>query len=55
MNDWMAEQHRDECELRKAALDALQASQVRPLTKDEGMALAYCAGVANDFHKELKK
>lgn len=54
MSDWQAEQHRDECELQRAALDALQASQVRPLTKDEAMALAYSAGVANQFDKENK-
>lgn len=48
------EQRRDESELQKAALDALQASLVRPLTKDEAMAVAYSAGLANTFYKELR-
>lgn len=52
MNDYEAQQH-DMEQLQKAALEALQASLVRPLTKDEAMAVAYSAGVANDFYKEI--
>ena len=54
LRDWQAAQHKDECELQKAALEALQASLVRPLTKDEAMAVAYSAGLANDFYKETR-
>ena len=55
MSDWQQAQHDDELALQKAALEALQASRTRPLTEDEAMALAYSAGVANDFYKEIRK
>jgi hypothetical protein len=55
MSDWRGEQYRDECELQKAALEALQASLTRPLTQDEAMAVAYSAGLANDFYKEIRQ
>jgi hypothetical protein len=53
--NWQAEQHRDECLLQQAATEALKASGTRPLTEDEQMALAYAAGLANDFYKEIRK
>jgi hypothetical protein len=53
--DWQMQQQQDEEVIQKAALDALQASLARPLTEDEAMALAYSAGVANSFYKELRK
>jgi hypothetical protein len=52
--DWQAAQHKDECELQRAAMEALLASRKRPLTDAEAMALAYSAGIANDFYKEIR-
>lgn len=49
-DDQAAQQH-DMEQLEKAALEALQASLVRPLTQPEAMALAYSAGVANEFYR----
>jgi hypothetical protein len=54
MTDYEAFQADQEA-LQKASLDALKASLARPLTADEAMALAYSAGVANDFYKEMKQ
>lgn len=52
--NWEAEQHRDECELQRAAKEALLAARTRPLTEEEIMAAAYCAGIANDVYREIK-
>ncbi len=52
---WQQEQHKDECELEKAATDALLAAKHRPLSDEEIMAVAYSAGVANNVFKELRK
>jgi plasmid maintenance system antidote protein VapI len=52
---WKQEQLRDELAMQREALKALEASQTRPLTKDEAMSLAYLAGVANDFYKEIRQ
>lgn len=46
---------RDLQALHKACLDALLASQSRPLTEDEAMALAWSAGFSVDFYKETRK
>lgn len=48
------EYERDQQELQKAALEALQASRTRALTEDEAMTLAYSAGLANPFYKEIR-
>lgn len=53
-DNWQGEQHRDECELQRAAMEALRASRTRPLTEQEQMALAYSAGIANDYYKEIR-
>jgi hypothetical protein len=45
MTDWQAEQYRDECERIRQCIQVLQASAVRPLTKDEIQILAHEAGV----------
>ncbi len=50
---WEAEQQRDMDALEKAALEALEASTKRALTRDEQMALAYAAGVANEHYKRI--
>ena len=54
MTDYEAFQADQEA-LHKAALDALQASRTRPLSEDEAMALAWSAGLANDFYREIRK
>lgn len=38
---------------QREALDALQASQVRTLTKDEAMLLAWLGGLSTEFYKAL--
>lgn len=48
------EYERDLAELHKAAIDAAIASQSRPLTENEIMTWAWCAGIANDVYKELR-
>lgn len=53
--DWQQAQQQDEEALHKAALEALEASLLRPLSESEAMALAYSAGLANDLYKELRK
>lgn len=50
-DDWQAEQYRDECELQKAALEALQAAKALGLPEDKLMTLAYIGGVANEFYR----
>jgi hypothetical protein len=55
MSDWQQQQQHDEDELQRAALEALQASLARPLTKDEAMALAYSVGLANDFYRGIQQ
>lgn len=40
---------------QREALDALQASQVRTLTKDEAMLLAWLGGLSNEFYKEIRQ
>ncbi|MDQ2987412.1 MAG: hypothetical protein M3R13_11975 [Armatimonadota bacterium] len=52
---WQQEQHRDELDLQRQALEALQAARTRPLSENELMALAYSAGLANTFYKEMHK
>lgn len=51
MSDEQALQQHDMEQLQQAALEALQASLQRPLTQPEAMALAYSAGVANEFYR----
>jgi hypothetical protein len=53
-DDWQAQQQHDLEQMHRTVLEALQASLERPLTKDEAMALAWSAGLANDFYKEIR-
>lgn len=41
-------------EMERAAVEALTASKVRPLTDDEVMLVAWCAGVSNQVFKEIR-
>jgi hypothetical protein len=52
---WQAEQLRDELAMQREAMKALEASLVRPLTKDEAMTVAYTAGFANDFYRGIQQ
>lgn len=54
MNDWQHAQQQDEQELQERILQALEASQSRPLTKDEAMLLAWSSGCATEFFKETR-
>lgn len=53
--DWQLAQKADEDALQEAALEALKASRMRPLTDDEVMTLGYAAGMANDVYREIRK
>lgn len=55
MSDWEEAQKADEEALQQAALEALKASLGRPLSEGEAMAVAYSAGLANDFYREIKR
>jgi hypothetical protein len=54
MNDWQEQQHADELAFQKAAVEALKASQTRPLTEEEAMTVAAMAGIASDFYREIR-
>ena len=47
-------QHRDMEQFQQQALEALRASQQRPLTPDEGMLLAWLGGVSTEFYREIR-
>lgn len=51
---WQMQQQQDEQQQQEEALKALKASMQRPLTRDEAMALAYSAGVANVFYQQMQ-
>lgn len=53
MSDWSEEQHRDECLRRQEALDAIRHAYALGLAETECMALAYEAGIANQFYQEI--
>jgi hypothetical protein len=53
LSDYAAYQADQEV-LVKASLEALQASRTRPLTEEEQMTLAWSAGLAGAFYKEIK-
>ena len=53
--DWQQQQHADELALQKAALDAILHAQKLGLTESECMAIAYSAGIADSFYKEIRK
>lgn len=53
--NWMEAQKADEEALQQAALEALKASESRPLAENERMTLAYLGGIANNYWKELRK
>lgn len=48
-------QRQDEQEEQHAALEALRAARALGLPDDKCMALAYSAGIANDFYKEIRQ
>lgn len=50
MDDWQAEQFRDECERIRQCVEVLEASAVRPLTPAEIQILADEAGVNRYTH-----
>lgn len=54
MSDWQEQQHADDTELRRAALEALKAAHALGLGESECMALALPAGIANDFWKDIR-
>jgi hypothetical protein len=52
MDEWQAEQFRDECERIRQCVQVLEAAQTRPLTKDEIQILADEAGVNRYTHNQ---
>lgn len=48
-------QRQDEEEQQQTALEALRAARALGLPDDKCMALAYCAGVASAFYKEIRQ
>jgi hypothetical protein len=54
-DDWQEAQYHDEQQLQRAALDALHRARTLGLEESECMAIAYSAGIANDFYKELRR
>jgi hypothetical protein len=54
MNDWQAEQHRDECVIQQEIVTALE--HARPsLTDDEFQLLAWAAGVREAFNQGVAR
>ena len=53
MDQWQAEQYRDECERIRQAVEILEASKTRPLTTTEVEILAYEAGVNRYTRNDL--
>lgn len=54
MDNWQAAQHADELTLQQAAMEALKRAHALGLSESECMALAYSAGIATDFYKEIR-
>jgi hypothetical protein len=50
-DNWQQAQQHDLEAIQQTVLEALHASLSRPLTQDEAMALAWSAGLANDFYR----
>ena len=55
MDGWQEKQHEDELRLQQDAMEALKEAYRLGLGESECMALAYSAGIANDFYKEIRK
>jgi hypothetical protein len=51
---WQEQQHADEQGLQQAAMAALMKAYYLGLEESECMALAWSAGIANDFYKEIR-
>ena len=47
-------QQQDEQERQEAAMEALREARLLGLTEDKLMVLAYEAGIATEFYKELR-
>lgn len=54
MDEWDAAQYADECAQQQAAMEALLRARALGLADEQCMALAYAAGIANDFYKEIR-
>lgn len=54
MSDWQEQQHADETARQQAAMDALRKARAAGTPDDALMILAYEAGVATDFYKEIR-
>lgn len=48
-------QHDDELMAQRDAMEALKHARSLGLGESECMAIAYCAGIANDFYREIRK
>lgn len=53
--DYTEDQQMDRREEYETAMEALRKARALGLGESECMALAYCAGIATDFYKELRK
>lgn len=51
MNDWQAEQHRDECVIQREIVEALEHAKTA-LTSDELQLLAWASGVRELFNRK---
>lgn len=55
MSDWQQQQQRDLELLQEDAMNALRHARQLGLSDEECMAIAYSAGIANDFYKEIRQ
>lgn len=53
-DEWQEAQHTDELAGQEAAMKALRHAKELGLSDDECMALAYMAGIANQFYREIR-
>lgn len=51
---WQHQQHADETARQQAAMEALRKARAAGTPDDALMVLAYEAGVATDFYKEIR-
>lgn len=54
-SDQQAAQHAEQCAQQRDAMSALMHARHLGLSDEECMALAYSAGIANDFYKEIQQ
>jgi hypothetical protein len=54
VTDWQQQQQRDLEILQDDAMKALKHARDLGLSDEECMAIAYSAGIANDFYKEMR-